>query len=112
MRLLLTMMLLGTLTARAQVVGGNSQPAGDNGVYTMSVSTKLVVEAVNVKDKQGKSISGLTAKDFTVTEDGVPQHISFCEFQQLPTAPPVTSRKSAIPADIKVYNRLAITQIT
>jgi len=105
------MMLLGTLPAGAQVVGQNTQQGG-NGTYTMSVSTKLVVEAVNVKDKQGKSISGLTAKDFTVTEDGVPQHISFCEFQQLPTAPPVTSRKSAIPEDIKVYNRLAITQIT
>src|SRR6185437_8226119 len=111
MRWLLTMMLLGTLPVGAQVVGQNTQQGG-SGTFTMSVSTKLVVEAVNVKDKQGKSISGLTAKDFTVTEDGVPQHVSFCEFQQLPTAPPVTSRKSAIPADIKVYNRLAITQIT
>ncbi len=105
------MMLLGTLPAGAQVVGQNTQQGG-NGTFTMSVSTKLVVEAVNVKDKQGKSISGLTAKDFTVTEDGVQQHVSFCEFQQLPTAPPVMPAKSAIPEDIKVYNRLAVTQIT
>jgi VWFA-related protein len=111
MRWLLTMMLLGTLPAGAQVVGQNTQQGG-NGTYTMSVSTKLVVEAVNVKDKQGKSISGLTAKDFTVTEDGVAQHVSFCEYQQLPTAPPVMPAKSAIPEDIKVYSRLAITQIT
>ncbi len=111
MRWLLTMMLLGTLPAGAQVVGQNTQQGG-NGTFTMSVSTKLVVEAVNVKDKQGKSISGLTAKDFTVTEDGVQQHVSFCEFQQLPTAPPVMPAKSAIPEDIKVYNRLAVTQIT
>jgi len=108
MRLLLTMMLLGTLTARAQVVGQNTQPAGDNGVYTMSISSKLVVEAVNVKDKQGMSVSGLTAKDFTVTEDGVPQQISFCEYQKLPSTPPVAPAK---PENIIVYNRLAVTQI-
>jgi VWFA-related protein len=108
MRWLLTMMLLGTLPAGAQVVGQNTQQGG-NGTYTMSVSTKLVVEAVNVKDKQGKSISGLTAKDFTVTEDGVQQQVSFCEYQQLPTTPAATP---AMPENIKVYNRLAITQIT
>jgi VWFA-related protein len=108
MRLLLTMMLLGTLTGRAQVVGQNTQPTGDNGVYTMSVSAKLVVEAVNVKDKQGMSVSGLTAKDFTVTEDGVPQQISFCEYQKLPSAPLIAPAK---PENITVYNRLAVTQI-
>ncbi len=66
-----------TSVSRAQVVGQNKKPGGDT-TYTMSVSTKLVIEAVNVKDKQGNSINGLTAKDFTVTEDGVAQKISFC----------------------------------
>lgn len=108
MRLLLTMMLLGTLPAGAQVVGQNSQPAGANGVYTMSVSSKLVVEAVNVKDKQGKSLNGLTAKDFTVTEDGVPQQISFCEYQKLPSSPSIAPKA---PENITVYNRLGVTQI-
>jgi VWFA-related protein len=46
-------------------------------------STQLVVEIVSVKDKNGNIIEGLTAKDFTVTENGVPQTISFCEFQKL-----------------------------
>lgn len=108
MRLLLTVMLLGTLTARAQVVGQNTQSAGGSGVYTMSITSKLVVEAVNVKDKQGNSLSRLTAKDFTVTEDGVPQQISFCEFQKLPTAPPLAPKT---PENITVYNRLGVTQI-
>jgi VWFA-related protein len=112
MRLLVTtMMLLGTVTAGAQVTGQNTQPSGGNGTYTMSVSSKLVVEAVNVKDKQGKSIKGLTANDFVVTEDGVPQHVSFCEYQELPVAP-VASMKSAVPENIRIYNRLAVSQIS
>ena len=104
MRLLLSisMMVLGTLTAGAQVVGQNTQPGGANGAYTMSVSTKLVIEAVNVKDKQGQSISGLTAKDFTVTENGVTQHISFCEYQELPGAPVAAPAKPVAPENIKV----------
>jgi VWFA-related protein len=45
--------------------------------------TRLVVEAVTVKDKNGKPIEGLTAKDFSVTEDGEAQTISFVEYQEL-----------------------------
>src|SRR5438045_2008245 len=50
-------------------------------------STQLVVEMVTVKDKAGNIVEGLTAKDFTVTEDGKPQTISFCEFQKLEGEP-------------------------
>ncbi len=32
---------------------------------TLTVNSQLVVETVVVKDKQGKFVSGLTAKDFT-----------------------------------------------
>jgi VWFA-related protein len=66
---------------------------------------------VTVKDKKGKSIDNLTAKDFTVTEDGVPQKISFCDHQSLPeTAAPLPSTGTG-QEDIKIYNRLARTQI-
>jgi VWFA-related protein len=109
-RILISMMLAGALSARAQVVGQNTQPAA-NGAYTLSVSSKLVIEAVNVKDKQGKSISGLAGKDFTVTENGIEQRISFCEYQELPTAPPAANLKTT-PENVRVYNRLAVTQIT
>jgi VWFA-related protein len=108
-RILISMMLAGALSARAQVVGQNTQPAA-NGAYTLSVSSKLVIEAVNVKDKQGKSISGLAAKDFTIMENGIEQRISFCEYQELPTAPPAPNLK-ATPENVRVYNRLAVTQI-
>src|SRR5687767_13696709 len=50
-------------------------------------STQLVVQMVSVKDKSGKIIEGLTAKDFAITEDGKPQTIQFCEFQRLDDTP-------------------------
>src|SRR5437764_6839545 len=59
-------------------------PAGNMPKFTSS--TQLVVETVSVKDKSGNIIEGLTAKDFTVTENGVPQTLSFVEFQKLEEA--------------------------
>ena len=50
-------------------------------------STRLIVQTVTVKDKDGNPIEGLTAKDFIVTEDGQPQEIAFVEFQRLAGTP-------------------------
>ena len=109
MRFFISIALLATIPAAAQVTGQNVKP-GMEGVYTLTATSKLVIEAVNVKDKQGKSITGLTANDFTVTEDGIAQKVSFCEYQELPTAPPAPPAKP-VPENVKIYNRLAITQI-
>jgi len=54
---------------------------------TFRATTRLVVQSVFVKDKDGKPIEGLTAKDFIITEDGQPQDIAFVEFQRLATEP-------------------------
>jgi VWFA-related protein len=55
-------------------------------------STRLVVNTVTVRDKDGKIIEGLSAKDFIVTEDNAPQEIAFVEFQRLVgEAPPGTT---------------------
>ncbi len=56
-------------------------------VAKFSISSQLVVEAVSVKDKNGNPVEGLTAKDFVVTENGVPQTIAFCEYQKLDNTP-------------------------
>jgi VWFA-related protein len=56
------------------------------GPQPIKVTTQLIVEEVTVKDKNGKPVEGLTANDFTLTEDGVPQTISFAEFQRIETA--------------------------
>jgi VWFA-related protein len=59
------------------------------------VNTQLVVETVSVTDKSGKPVEGLTAKDFVVTEDGVVQTVSFCEYQKMQETAPVAAPASA-----------------
>src|SRR5215472_17357674 len=85
MRSVAATILLWAMAAAAQEAGQNAPPDKDQD-FKFTVSTRLVVETVVVKDKQGNPIAGLTANDFTVTEDGVPQTIRFCERQELPEA--------------------------
>jgi VWFA-related protein len=60
-----------------------AQPQAQQPQATFRTTTRLIVQTVMVKDKEGKPVEGLTAKDFTVTEDGVAQDIAFVEFQRL-----------------------------
>ncbi|HUI77470.1 MAG TPA: VWA domain-containing protein [Bryobacteraceae bacterium] len=71
------------LAASAQQIGQNAQ-VPSTGTPTFQANTQLVVETVSVKDKSGKPVEGLTAKDFTVVEDGMPQTIRIFEYQKLP----------------------------
>jgi VWFA-related protein len=57
--------------------------AAPDGTAKFQASAQLVVETVTVTDKSGKPIEGLTAKDFTITEDNQPQAIAFCEYQKM-----------------------------
>src|ERR1700676_4413857 len=81
---LLCFVTLCVLVAAAQQPTAPGPPA--QGSQAIRVATKLVVEEVTVKDKSGKPIGGLTANDFTLTEDGVPQTLSVVEFQRLQAA--------------------------
>src|ERR1700733_15338956 len=108
-KLLSIFLLLALASASAQQTGQNKSPS-EPGRFTLTVKSQLVVETVVVKDKQGKLIQGLTAKDFAITEDGVPQQITFCEHQALaanasllPVAPPGSE-------EIRLYKRLTRTQ--
>ena len=86
---ILCSVMLFALVVAAQQPQPNAKPAPGppaQGAQTIRVTTKLIVEEVTVKDKSGKPIEGLTANDFSLTEDGVPQTISFVEFQRLQAA--------------------------
>ena len=71
------------VVAALSAQGGAAQPQQQTQQPVFRTTTRLIVQTVTVKDKDGKVIEGLTAKDFTVTEDGQPQDIAFVEFQRM-----------------------------
>jgi VWFA-related protein len=102
----------------ANAPGTNALPPG--AVAPFRATVNLVTEEVTVVDKNGKSVENLTPSDFIVTEDGVPQKITFLQYQNIPddfgpglqtrpdtpsVAPPVTA---AAPAPL---DRLTRTEI-
>jgi VWFA-related protein len=110
-RVLLKGILLFIASAACAQQIGSNKPADAPETPTISLNVQLIVEPVVVKDKDGKFISGLTAGDFVVTEDGVPQTVRICERQSLSeTAKPleVTPRDQE---DITLYRQLSRTQI-
>jgi VWFA-related protein len=68
------------------------QPAA---TATFTSSSHLVVEAVTVRDKNGKAVGGLKKEDFVVTEDGKSQEVKFCDFENVDDV--VASSPSAAP---------------
>src|SRR5271156_2189033 len=107
---LLLFVTAAVLPAAEQQIGGNPS-ATPSAPYTLSVKSQLVVETVVAKDKQGNFIPNLTAKDFTITEDGVAQTIRFCEHQDLPTNAAPLPAAAPGTEDIKLYKRLTRTQV-
>lgn len=102
---------------------GADQSTAHQSSATIRVQTEVAIEEVTVKDKSGNPIPNLKASDFVLTEDGVPQTISFVEYQEIaplsnapqpppatnpltPTAPPVTSFQIApeAPGDTKYHD--------
>jgi VWFA-related protein len=130
--LLLTLLAANTLLPQQkpqQAKTPQQAAQASNKPYTFGINVNTVMEAVSVKDKNGKPIEGLTAKDFVVTEDNVPQTITFCDYQKMedkvlpsidvPKAPPITAEKEKpkvefltraeimpeAPGDLKYRNR-------
>src|SRR5580658_8302989 len=102
----LVFLLAAGINAGAQQIGQN-KPADASDNFTLSVKVQLVVEAVVVKDKEGKPIHGLTAKDFSVTEDGVAQTVRICEHQDLAALAKPLPASTSDSEDLKLYKQLA-----
>src|SRR5580658_9464460 len=103
----LVFLLFLAVSARTQQIGQNA-PANGNPA-NFSISSQLVVETVNVKDKNGKPVEGLTAKDFTVTEDGAEQSIRLFEYQKVSE---IAEPEPPIPAVAQPLKKLPEAQIT
>ncbi len=77
---LLTVLLL-TQMGWAQ----SPESATPSGAATIHVDTQLVLlDAVVENKKSGQAVDTLSAKDFQLAEDGVPQTINYCSRDQLP----------------------------
>ena len=73
--------------------GAQQQPAAPEKSATFRTSTALVEVDVIVKDKDGRFVSGLTADDFEVLEEGTPQPIQ--HFYLVTEAPVLSGDVSA-----------------
>jgi VWFA-related protein len=65
----------------------SQQPPPSDGVAKFSTKSNLVIVDITVRDKSGKAIDQLEAKDFAVFEDGKPQKIAIFERQNLSQEP-------------------------
>ena len=70
-------------------------PQGQQPPQVFRGSTRLVVQNVYVKDRDGRPIEGLTEKDFVVFEDNQRQDIAFVEFQRIDNEPVVDAAEPA-----------------
>ena len=86
MRSLLTILLL---CFALPLLSAQDQPA-DSSSYVLKVQSDLVLTNVVVRDRHtGAVVRGLTAKDFTVLENGKPQAIQSFDFQSIDQATPL-----------------------
>jgi len=98
-----------SVTLNAQQVGQNTQSGAATPTFTTGAS--LVVETVSVTGKDGKPVEGLTAKDFSITEDNAPQMIKIFEYQKLEEVPLKPASVAPRVENIKIYEKLTTTQI-
>jgi VWFA-related protein len=110
-RLAVAVTLLCLAAASAQQIGQNA-PTSPKDAATFQTATQLVIEAVVVKDKNGKPVEGLSAKDFSVTEDGALQTIRFFEFQKLPELPNTTPISPPQSPRAEPFKKLPRSQIS
>jgi VWFA-related protein len=109
MRHIILIFVLAALRIHAQQIGQNASSENSNPA-TFTTGTQLVIETVAVTDKSGRPMEGLTAKDFIVTENTIPQTIRFFEHQHLPNTP--APARPSEPVDIHIYDKLGRTQIS
>jgi VWFA-related protein len=79
--------IIAAVVILACVAPAQQNVPAPKGNFKFESTTQLVVVNVSVKDKSGAPIEGLSASDFTVTEDGKPQQLKVFEYQRLVDTP-------------------------
>src|SRR5262245_49487237 len=104
---LVALIAASCLLLQAQQVGTNVA-AGQAPAATFTSTTQLVIEIVNVKDKDGKPVEGLKATDFNITEDNMPQTIKVFEYQKFTEEPAPPPALTTAPAPFATLTRTQI----
>jgi len=98
--LALTLAAFAVAPVRAQ-----QQPSTTQSQYTLKVNSDLVLTNVVVRDKKtGEVVRGLTANDFTLLENGKPQHISTFDFESVDQATPLNEATINGQAGQNIFN--------
>jgi VWFA-related protein len=97
--MLVTPVLAQQPTAQAQ------RPSANQGLYRFRVTSDLVLVSVTARDKSGRLVRDLKQSDFTVLEDGKPQHIASFDIEDVQnyaenTGPSQTESQGAIPSGL------------
>jgi hypothetical protein len=84
-----------TQQAKAPQASKQSSPAdGKQGGFKFKVATEVVLVNVVARDNKGNLVTDLKMNDFTLLEDGKPQHLESFDFENHPSPPtPVLHRK-------------------
>jgi VWFA-related protein len=93
----------------AVIIGANAQSPdqsqSQNQSFTLKVNSDLVLTNIVVRDKKsGEVVRGLTAKDFTVLENGKPQQISSFDFESVDQAAPLNEATITGQAGHSIFN--------
>ena len=91
------------------VIGANAQQSPDQNPnqssFTLKVNSDLVLTNVVVRDKKtGEVVRGLTAKDFTILENGKSQQISSFDFESVDQAAPLNEATITGQAGHGIFN--------
>lgn len=101
--LLMCMLFVASISGQTPAQSGPSPQNGQaNQGVAIRTSSDVVRIDVEVTDKSGKVIKGLTAEQFTITDEGKPQKIStfsFSDIEKLETAGAVDTKPIVVPVD-------------
>src|SRR5271154_5357605 len=68
----------------------DQQPPPSRSSFSLKINSDIVLTNVVVRDKKtGEVVRGLTAKDFTILENGKPQQLSSFDFESVDEAAPL-----------------------